>query len=71
MPAWYVGDRDSEAAMFFMDNLAKRLAHHCMTPAQAAGVDSSLWEIGDIVEDGGGIGTDEKGGLSRPLLVLQ
>lgn len=27
VPAWYVGDRDSEAAMFFMDNLAKRLAH--------------------------------------------
>jgi len=27
IPAWYVGDRDSEAAMFFMDNLAKRLAH--------------------------------------------
>lgn len=26
IPAWYVGDRDSEAAMFFMDNLAKRLA---------------------------------------------
>jgi IS1 family transposase len=25
--AWYIGDRDSEAAMFFMDNLAKRLAH--------------------------------------------
>jgi IS1 family transposase len=27
VPAWYIGDRDSEAAMFFMDNLAKRLAH--------------------------------------------
>lgn len=27
IPAWYVGDRDSEAAMFFMGNLAKRLAH--------------------------------------------
>jgi IS1 family transposase len=26
VPAWYIGDRDSEAAMFFMDNLAKRLA---------------------------------------------
>jgi IS1 family transposase len=23
--AWYIGDRDGEAAMFFMDNLAKRL----------------------------------------------
>lgn len=27
IPAWYIGDRDSEAALFFMDNLAKRLAH--------------------------------------------
>lgn len=27
IPAWYIGDRDSEAAMFFMDNLAKRLAN--------------------------------------------
>jgi IS1 family transposase len=27
VPAWYIGDRDSEAAMFFMDILAKRLAH--------------------------------------------
>lgn len=27
VPAWYIGSRDSEAAMFFMDNLAKRLAH--------------------------------------------
>ncbi len=27
VPAWYIGDRDSEAAMFFMDNLAKRLTH--------------------------------------------
>lgn len=27
VPAWYIGDRDGEAAMFFMDNLAKRLAH--------------------------------------------
>jgi IS1 family transposase len=27
VPAWYIGDRDSEAAMFFMDNLAKRLAN--------------------------------------------
>jgi transposase-like protein len=27
VPAWYIGDRDREAAMFFMDNLAKRLAH--------------------------------------------
>lgn len=27
VPAWYIGDRDSEAAMFFMDGLAKRLAH--------------------------------------------
>jgi hypothetical protein len=27
IPAWYIGDRDSEAAMFFMDNLAKRLTH--------------------------------------------
>jgi IS1 family transposase len=27
IPAWYIGDRDAEAAMFFMDNLAKRLAH--------------------------------------------
>lgn len=27
VPAWYIGDRDSEAAIFFMDNLAKRLAH--------------------------------------------
>lgn len=27
VPAWYIGDRDAEAAMFFMDNLAKRLAH--------------------------------------------
>ena len=26
VPAWYIGSRDSEAAMFFMDNLAKRLA---------------------------------------------
>jgi IS1 family transposase len=26
VPAWYIGDRDSEAAMTFMDNLAKRLA---------------------------------------------
>jgi IS1 family transposase len=26
VPAWYIGDRDSEAAMSFMDNLAKRLA---------------------------------------------
>ena len=25
--AWYIGSRDSEAAMFFMDNLAKRLAN--------------------------------------------
>lgn len=25
--AWYIGDRDSEAAMFFIDNLAKRLAN--------------------------------------------
>lgn len=25
--AWYIGDRDAEAAMFFMDNLAKRLAN--------------------------------------------
>jgi IS1 family transposase len=27
VPAWYIGDRDSEAAMFFTDNLAKRLAN--------------------------------------------
>ena len=27
VPAWYIGDRDTEAAMFFMDNLAKRLAN--------------------------------------------
>lgn len=27
VPAWYIGDRDSQAAMFFMDNLAKRLAN--------------------------------------------
>lgn len=27
VPAWYIGDRDSEAALFFMDNLAKRLAN--------------------------------------------
>ena len=27
VPAWYVGDRDSQAAMSFMDNLAKRLAN--------------------------------------------
>lgn len=27
VPAWYIGDRDSEAAMFFMDGLAKRLAN--------------------------------------------
>lgn len=27
VPAWYIGDRDSEAAIFFMDNLAKRLAN--------------------------------------------
>ena len=27
VPAWYIGDRDTEAAMFFMDNLAKRLTH--------------------------------------------
>ncbi|MBS0275857.1 MAG: IS1 family transposase [Proteobacteria bacterium] len=26
VPAWYIGGRDSEAAMSFMDNLAKRLA---------------------------------------------
>lgn len=27
MPSWYIGARDSEAAMIFMDDLAKRLAH--------------------------------------------
>lgn len=27
IPAWFVGSRDTEAAMFFMDNLAKRLAN--------------------------------------------
>jgi len=27
IPAWYIGSRDGEAAMFFMDNLAKRLAN--------------------------------------------
>ena len=27
VPAWYIGARDSEAAIFFMDNLAKRLAN--------------------------------------------
>jgi len=27
MPSWYVGERDSQAAMTFMDDLAKRLAH--------------------------------------------
>ena len=27
IPAWYVGSRDSEAAMLFMDDLAKRLAN--------------------------------------------
>jgi IS1 family transposase len=27
IPAWYIGSRDSEAAMIFMDDLAKRLAH--------------------------------------------
>ncbi len=27
VPVWYIGDRDSEAAMFFMDKLAKRLAN--------------------------------------------
>ncbi len=26
VPAWYVGDRDSQAAMTFMDNLAKRVS---------------------------------------------
>lgn len=26
VPAWFIGSRDSEAAMFFMDNLAKRVA---------------------------------------------
>lgn len=25
--AWYIGDRDAEAAKFFMDNFAKRVAH--------------------------------------------
>jgi IS1 family transposase len=27
VPAWYIGNRDSEAERFFMDNLAKRLAN--------------------------------------------
>lgn len=27
VPSWYVGERDSEAAMIFMDDLAKRLAN--------------------------------------------
>jgi IS1 family transposase len=27
MPSWFIGSRDSEAAMIFMDDLAKRLAH--------------------------------------------
>jgi IS1 family transposase len=27
VPAWYIGGRDAESAMIFMDNLAKRLAH--------------------------------------------
>ena len=27
IPAWFIGDRSGEAAMFFMDNLAKRLAN--------------------------------------------
>src|ERR1041385_2992758 len=27
VPAWYIGDRDTEAATFFMENLAKRLAN--------------------------------------------
>lgn len=27
IPAWYIGDRDAQAAMTFMDNLAKRLAN--------------------------------------------
>ena len=26
MPSWYIGERDSEAALIFMDDLAKRLA---------------------------------------------
>jgi hypothetical protein len=31
-------------------NFAKISGAHRMTPAQAAGVDSRLWEIGDIVK---------------------
>lgn len=35
--AWYIGDRDSEAAMFFMDNLAKRLAHRVQLTSDGHG----------------------------------
>jgi IS1 family transposase len=35
IPAWYIGDRDAEAAMFFMDNLAKRLAHRVQLTSDA------------------------------------
>jgi hypothetical protein len=32
-------------------NFAKISGAHRMTPAMAAGVESSLWEIGDIVKE--------------------
>jgi hypothetical protein len=32
-------------------NFAKTSGAHRMTPAMAAGVESSLWEIGDIVKE--------------------
>jgi hypothetical protein len=31
-------------------NFVKISGAHCMTPAMAAGVDSRLWKIGDIVK---------------------
>ena len=37
IPAWYIGGRDSEAAMFFMDNLAKRLAHRVQLTSDGHG----------------------------------
>jgi IS1 family transposase len=48
--AWYIGDRDAEAAMFFMDNLAKRLANRVQLTSDGHGaylgaVDTAFTDI--------------------------
>jgi hypothetical protein len=61
IPSWFVGRRDSDAAIIFMDDLPVALfamyynfvrIHKALrtTPAMAAKVTERLWEMGNIVD---------------------